>query len=85
MKFDVPQISCGHCRGAITDAIRGIDPTAAVDVSIADKTVAVNGRLTADQARRAIEDAGYEAVPIVEVDAPVETAASAGCCGHCHV
>jgi copper chaperone len=85
MKFDVPGITCGHCRTAITDSIHGIDPTAEVVVTLSDKTVAIKGQLTTEQARLAIMHAGYEAVQVVDTPAPAEVAEAANCCGHCHV
>jgi copper chaperone len=76
--FQVPGIRCGHCVRAIKEAVRGLDPSAELDVDLARRQVRVrSGRLDALSVRDALAQAGYPAVP---EDAPVE-GASTGCCG----
>lgn len=62
MKFRVDGMSCAHCERAVTQALRAIDPAAHVTVDIAGGTVAVEGAISADQARAAIDDEGYTVV-----------------------
>lgn len=61
--FHVPGMTCGHCRMAITQAVKGLPGVAGVDVDLASKRVTVTfdgGRVGEEAIRAAIEDAGYE-------------------------
>lgn len=60
MKFHVPDMSCGHCRAAIEQAIAAAGGTAAVDLD--SRTVTVTG-LDAARATAALAEAGYSATP----------------------
>jgi copper chaperone len=82
--FNVNDMTCGHCVGAVTRAIKAVEPTATVSVDLGTKRVQIDALRSDPQAlKSAIEDAGYT---------PVETAAAAtpvpkrggGCCGSCH-
>lgn len=55
--FRVPDMSCGHCEGAIRTALGQRLPGAPVEVDLDAHTVRVQG--DAAQARAAIEEAGY--------------------------
>ncbi|MCB4824923.1 heavy-metal-associated domain-containing protein [Roseicella aerolata] len=59
-RFKVPDMNCGHCVRTITEAIRGLDPKAEVEVSLDRREVAV--ATDADPARisGALREAGYE-------------------------
>ena len=41
MEFNIPSMSCGHCAGAVTKAVRAIDPQAEVTVDLTTKKVTV--------------------------------------------
>ena len=61
--FRVPDVSCEHCRHAITESVSKLGGIGSVDVDLAAKTVTVtfdSGSTSLDAIRRAIEDAGYE-------------------------
>jgi copper chaperone CopZ len=59
--YDVPGISCGHCRTAITAEVTKVAGVSAVDVDLQDKLVTVTGDGVADAAvRDAIDEAGYD-------------------------
>ena len=85
MKLTVEGMTCGHCVRTITAALQQLDPSARVDVDLADAEVRVAGDIDAEAATRAIEDAGYSVVSIAEAaiadDAPP---AARNCCGSCH-
>lgn len=59
IRFNIPQMSCGHCVKAVTEAVREADPQAKVEVDLASKNVAVES--TADRGRiaQALAEAGY--------------------------
>lgn len=56
MIFKVEDMTCGHCKAAIEEAVTNAGGKAVVD--LAAKTVAVNN-LPDDQAEAVIRDAGY--------------------------
>ena len=78
MKLFVEGMTCGHCVGTITAALRRLDADARIDVDLANAEVHVESdRVSAEAAIDAIQREGYIAV--------AESPASARrCCGTCH-
>ena len=60
MKFNVPDMSCGHCTSTIEKAIKAIDPTATVSCDLGTRTVAVESFLSDRAVSEAIRNAGYD-------------------------
>jgi copper chaperone len=59
--YTVPEMSCGHCKQAVTEVVAGVAGVASVDVDLETKLVTVRGEGLDDGAiRAAIEDAGYQ-------------------------
>jgi copper chaperone len=58
--FDVPDISCDHCKRAIEEEVAGVEGVETVDVDVAAKTVRVAGAPVADSVVKAIRAAGYD-------------------------
>jgi len=58
-RFNVPDMTCGHCASTITQAVKARDPKAEVAVSLPERLVKVETGLSADAIARCIEDAGY--------------------------
>lgn len=63
-RFNVPEMSCNHCKASIEKAIKGVDAAAQIDVDLDAKTVAVESRIAEAAIVDAIKDAGYEATAI---------------------
>ncbi|MDX1779853.1 MAG: heavy-metal-associated domain-containing protein [Thalassovita sp.] len=61
MKFNVPDMSCGHCTAAITKAIKALDGNAEVGCDLSSRSVTVKTVLDEKTVGAAIKDAGYEA------------------------
>ncbi|WP_077035323.1 heavy-metal-associated domain-containing protein [Pelomonas sp. KK5] len=62
--FEVPDISCGHCARAITEAVKALDPDARVDVDLASKRVSIDGSFLAEsRLAEALREAGYTPEP----------------------
>ena len=60
--FTVLEMSCGHCKAAVTREISAVAGVHSVDVDLDTKLVTVTGEQLDDEAlRAAIEEAGYEA------------------------
>ena len=61
--FEVQDMSCSHCVGAITRAIKSVDEDARVEIDLPRRRVRiVPGRADAATLARAIEEAGYTPV-----------------------
>ena len=59
--YNVPTISCGHCRTAITHEVSTVAGVAAVEMELETKTVTVTGDPLDEAAIvAAIDEAGYE-------------------------
>jgi copper chaperone len=58
--FQVNDMTCGHCAGVITQAVRDTDPAARVEIDLAAHRVMIEpGQAEAAVLREAIEEAGY--------------------------
>lgn len=58
--YDVPGMSCGHCRAAIEAELAPLEGVEHVDVDVEAKTVAVTGSANDEAMRAAIDVAGYD-------------------------
>jgi len=61
--LSVPDISCGHCKSSIEGAVVPMDGVAKAEVSISDRTVAVEydpAQVDLSSIVTAIDDQGYE-------------------------
>jgi len=58
--YDVPAISCGHCKSAIEGEVSQVDGVSTVDVDIHARRVTVEGQAADAAIRAAIAEAGYE-------------------------
>jgi len=58
--FRVQGMSCGHCVGAVTQAVKTLDPAAEVKVDLASGKVEVQSQQDPAAIARAIEEEGYK-------------------------
>lgn len=83
--FQVSDMTCGHCVGAITNAVRSVDANAKVEVNLGRHEVTVD-QTSANAAAlgAAITEAGYTPV-LVNARASNQPQATrrSGCCGCC--
>ena len=62
LTYTVSDLSCGHCKKAVSAELREVAGVQSVDVDLEAKLVTVCGAELDDSAlRAAIENAGYEA------------------------
>lgn len=59
MKLQVHDMTCGHCSGVITAAVKGVDAQAKVDIDIASRAVRIESTHPANEFVAAIQQAGY--------------------------
>jgi copper chaperone len=58
--FQVQGMSCNHCVGAVTQAVKSVDPQAEVQVDLASGKVEVRSQQDHAAIARAIEEEGYK-------------------------
>lgn len=58
--YQVPDVSCDHCKAAITGAVAPLAGVETVDVDIDAKQVTVTGDFDDGAVRAAIDEAGYD-------------------------
>ncbi|MBP0441297.1 heavy-metal-associated domain-containing protein [Tianweitania sediminis] len=59
LKLNVPDMTCGHCVGVVTKAVKSVDADANVAIDLPSQTVSVETEADADRIRSAVEAAGY--------------------------
>ncbi len=62
-QFNLPDMSCGHCVAAITQALQQADAQALVQVDLAAKTAVVDSQLPREALAAALAEAGYPPAP----------------------
>lgn len=63
--FSVPGISCGHCKAAIEGEVAKVAGVESVEVDVEAKTVRVEGAVTDEAIRQAVDEAGYDVAGVV--------------------
>lgn len=60
VQFHVTGMTCGGCARSVTNAVKGVDAGATVNVDLATKLVAVDSTAAASAIVNAIKAAGYD-------------------------
>ncbi|PZP89588.1 MAG: copper chaperone [Variovorax paradoxus] len=59
LELTLPTMTCGHCVGVITKAIKQTDPQASVEIDLASHRVRVQTTEDRETIEAAIVEAGY--------------------------
>lgn len=59
LEFKVPDMTCGHCQAAVTQAVKSVDPQAQVEVDLSSHTVKVQTQQPREAIARALSEADY--------------------------
>lgn len=59
LSLDIPDMTCGHCVRAITQAVTAADPAAKVQVDLATRQVQVETTASRDAVVASLTEAGY--------------------------
>jgi copper chaperone len=63
--FEVKDMTCGHCVGTITQAVKDVDRDAKVDIDLARHRVEIEpAAADAQTLAEAIKEAGYTPLPV---------------------
>ena len=63
LRYTIENMTCGHCVGTVTRAVRGVDADAEVFADIAAKSLEITTVALGDVMARAIGQAGYAVTP----------------------
>ena len=63
IELTVKDMTCNHCVGVVTKAVKSVDPNAAVNVDLPSKRVRVDSASGVDAIAKALVEAGYPATP----------------------
>jgi copper chaperone len=63
IELQVPDMTCGHCAGRVTKAVKAVDDAATVDVNLDSKRVRIASSHGAAEFTEAIREAGYTPQP----------------------
>jgi len=58
--YIVKGMTCGGCVNSVTNAIQHADPAAKVSVELESGRVSIDGGMSEDAVRTAVEDAGFD-------------------------
>lgn len=58
-EFTLPDMTCGHCVGAINEALTELDPQCEIEFDLLNHLITVNSTCTPQQLVNALTDAGY--------------------------
>lgn len=59
IELELPDMSCGHCVRAVTEALQALDAQARVQAEVPARRVSVQTSATAEAVRAALTEAGY--------------------------
>ncbi|MFT7776798.1 heavy-metal-associated domain-containing protein [Roseateles sp.] len=62
-RFTLPDMSCGHCVAAITEALKAKDTQARVEIDRDARTAEVDSTLPREALVAALTEAGYPPAP----------------------
>lgn len=59
LTLKIPDMTCGHCAGAVTRAVQSVDGAAKIDIDMKTQTVSIDTGAENAAIMRALEAAGY--------------------------
>ncbi len=64
LTLSVPDMTCAHCKQAVTEAVHRVAPDAGVAIDLTSKQVTVTGQADREAVLHAIDEAGYTSAPV---------------------
>ena len=62
-RFDIPDMTCGHCVKTVTQAVQSVDPAAQIQSDLATHSIGVTSAASAASLSAAIAAAGHANAP----------------------
>lgn len=66
-KLLIEGMSCGHCVKHVKEALSELEGVSSVDVDLASKSAVLEGEVSEEKIKFAVEDAGYEVISIENI------------------
>ena len=63
LDLQIPNMTCGHCVRAVTEAVQAVDPAAKVVIDLPTHKVQIETKAATAQMLARLAEAGYEAAP----------------------
>ena len=63
-RYKIEDMTCGGCARTVEKAIRGVDPTAGIEVDLGAREVSIETAADRAVIARALNAAGYESLPL---------------------
>ena len=60
LTFQIPNMTCGHCVKAVTQAVHAVDPAATVQTDLATHEVKVETTASRESVVAQLAEAGYQ-------------------------
>ena len=61
--YNVPDMSCGHCRATIDKVVHSLDPAARIEFDMAARRISLESVTEPARIEAALADAGYPVTP----------------------
>lgn len=58
--FKISGMTCGHCVGAVKQALQQLDDNARIDIDLDSGELRIDSALTVEQVTQAIHEEGYQ-------------------------
>lgn len=63
LNLKVPDMTCGHCEGVVTQAVHSVDSSATINIDLPSQTVSIITSADHAEVTQALDAAGYPAQP----------------------
>jgi copper chaperone len=63
-KFSIPDMTCGHCKKTVEEAIHQVDTKATIEIDLEKHVASVASSVDVQQLISALDDVGYRAQQI---------------------
>ena len=63
LRYTIETMTCGHCVGAVTKAIHGVDASAVVRADVAGRSLEIDSIAASEALSVAVAAAGYRMTP----------------------
>ena len=60
--LEIANMTCGHCAGRITQAVKTLDPDARIEIALETKRVRIESDTALAEIASALAEAGYPAI-----------------------
>ena len=63
MNLSIPDMSCGHCRASITQALTALDPSVKIEIDPLARTARIDTAMPENTVIATLAEIGFDALP----------------------